>query len=168
MIDPRYVGYARKWAATWGKSFGVAVPLELVLAIVSVESGGNPNAKLHEANGQWSRGLMQVQEPTAAQMGYRNVNLHDPETGLEVGIKYLAWQLRRYRGNLKDAVAAYNAGTARKRDNGTYTNQGYVDKVFSRFTSSIPVAAGVPGVAGLVVALVALVSVLRARLGKAA
>jgi soluble lytic murein transglycosylase-like protein len=163
MIDPQYVNYARKWASAWSKAYGVTVPAELVVAIIAVESSGNPKAKLLEANGQWSRGLMQVQEPTAAQMGYRNVNLHDAETGVEVGTKYLAWQIRRYRGNLRDAVAAYNAGTMRKGSSGNYINQAYVDKVFSRFKGTI---ASSPAIAGLLVAAIAVASMMRARITK--
>ena len=161
MIDARYVAMARKWAAAWSKAYGVVLPVDLVLAVISVESGGNPNARLHEANGQWSRGLMQVQEPTAAQMGYRNANLNDPDVGIEVGTKYLAWQVRRYQGNLRHAVPAYNAGTMKKRSDGRYINQGYVDKVFSRYQGSIPAPAGLASVA---LALILAASVVIARI----
>lgn len=53
--------------------------------------------------------------------------LHDPEVNIYLTTAYLRYQLDRYDGNITDAVAAYNAGSVRKK-NGAYVNQWHVDK----------------------------------------
>ncbi len=93
----------------------------LLLAIMHVESSGDPAAR--GAAGEV--GLMQVMPATAQQVrpGITPAELADPEINLDVGAAYLAAQLRRYGGDLWQAVSAYNAGTATPR------NQSYVDRV---------------------------------------
>ena len=53
--------------------------------------------------------------------------LCSPVVGIEYGCRYLARQLERY-GSEVEAVAAYNAGSAR-RSGDEFVNQSYVDKV---------------------------------------
>jgi len=55
-----------------------------------------------------------------------------PVVGLEYGCQYLQWQFERY-GELSDAVAAYNAGSVRLSEDGSYVNQAYVDKVMRAY-----------------------------------
>ena len=106
---------------------------ELVLAIVGTESAFNPRAyrfepKINDA----SRGLMQILLATAQGMGYTGdaEGLYDAATNLDLGARYLAWQVNRYPGNLTDAISAYNGGHALKVGAG-YANQAYVDQVIS-------------------------------------
>ena len=114
-----------------GARAGVTVPELLVLAIVAVESAGDPRAVRVEPDGRASRGLMQVLENTARDLGFTGPPdlLLEPQTGLRFGIRYLARQLARYQGNVAAAVAAYNAGTAYYDEHERFRNQGYVDKV---------------------------------------
>ena len=111
----------------------------LVLAVIDVESGFNPNARGDDGQ---SWGLMQVTLATAKVLAGRAVSaseLQDPVTNVALGSQYLGEQLARY-GNIPDAVAAYNAGTARKNAAGQYVNsqgiptvQRYVDAVLAAY-----------------------------------
>ena len=76
----------------------------LVLAVANVESGLRPLA----VSPKGARGLMQLMPPTAKDMGVTDV--FDPLQNLEGGTRYLRELLSRYDGDLKRALAAYNAG----------------------------------------------------------
>jgi len=60
----------------------------------------------------FSRGLMQVMGQTAREVGFKDPlpMMHDPETGLSVGCKYLARLLSSCRGDVKKALLRYNGG----------------------------------------------------------
>lgn len=82
-----------------------------------------------------SWGLTQVMGATARELGLQSdiPNMLRPEVGIEYGAKYLRKQLSRYKGDYKDAVAAYNAGSAKKNCSGRYNNQSYVDAVYNYY-----------------------------------
>lgn len=83
----------------------------LVMAVIEVESGWNPEAR----NGE-SLGLMQVSPPAMEDMVRRGVaggDLRDPVVNVRVGTAYLAWLMRRYPGDLAMALTAYNQGPSR-------------------------------------------------------
>lgn len=77
---------------------------ELVLAVIRVESNFNPNA-VSPKNAQ---GLMQLIPETAERFGVRNA--WDPEQNLRGGMAYLRWLLDYFEGDLRLALAGYNAG----------------------------------------------------------
>lgn len=134
-----------------------ALPMTLIQAVIRVESGGHPWAVRYEpafferyVKDQgfkvWagcsrdteerlracSFGVMQIMGQTARELGFQSVfltELCDPVIGLEWGCRYLLRQLQRYDGDRESAVAAYNAGSARRDVNGLWVNQGYVEKV---------------------------------------
>jgi soluble lytic murein transglycosylase-like protein len=81
-----------------------AVPAALINAVIEAESHGDPTA-VSRAGAQ---GIMQLMPATSLQYGV--VNPFDAAQNVEGGTRYLHDLLRRYRGNLKLAVAAYNAG----------------------------------------------------------
>ena len=79
-------------------------PHSWVSAIIDVESHGDPSA-VSRAGAQ---GLMQLMPDTAATYGV--VDAFDPEENVSGGCRYMQYLLKRYRGNVKLALAAYNAG----------------------------------------------------------
>lgn len=113
--------------------------VDLVLAIIATESSGDPGAVHTEPDGRVSRGLMQMLEGTARDLGLLDPNrLHDPDVSVSLGAEYLARQLDRYQGNTAAAVAAYNAGSARFTESEQFVNQRYVDRVLHWFEQSAP------------------------------
>ncbi len=79
------------------------IPINLALATMKNESGGNPNA----VSPTGAYGPMQLMPGTAAELG---VDRHDPEQNIWGGVKYLDQNLQRFGGNQALASAAYNAG----------------------------------------------------------
>jgi len=80
------------------------VPSRLILAVIRAESGGDPSA-ISRAGAQ---GLMQLMPATALQYGITDP--FDPESNVAAGTRYLRDLLARYHGDLRLALAAYNAG----------------------------------------------------------
>lgn len=76
----------------------------LLKAIIEVESGFNAGARSPKG----AIGLMQVMPATAARYGH--FDLYSPEQNVDVGARYLRDLLAMFNGDVRLAVAAYNAG----------------------------------------------------------
>jgi len=85
-------------------AFAYGVPVELVDAVIQVESAWNPYA----ISSKGAAGLMQLMPATAIRFGVRN--RFDVEENVRGGVTYLAWLIRLFRGDLRLAVAAYYVG----------------------------------------------------------
>jgi len=94
------------------------VSRELVHALIKQESNYyhsavNKVAPIH------SYGLGQLTRATAKSFcGIVGDEIMDLKQNLECSVKYLAWQIDRYKGDEFKAISAYN--------NGTYTKKNYV------------------------------------------
>ena len=76
----------------------------LVAAVIEQESKFRPRAKSPVG----ARGLMQLMPRTGRWMGARN--LYDPEQNVDAGVKYIKYLNKRFHGDLKKTIAAYNGG----------------------------------------------------------
>lgn len=102
---------------------------QLVRAVMTAESGGNPQAKSPVG----AIGLMQLMPGTAKSLGVADP--FDPKQNLEGGAKYLSELTTKY--GLEKGVAAYNAGPgAVEKYDGVPPypeTQHYVKKVLSLY-----------------------------------
>lgn len=103
----------------------------LVKAIIMAESGYNPQAVSKVGAG----GLMQLMPRTADSLGVQDI--FDPEENVSGGVKYLKQLLNEFGGEIKLALAAYNAGSSKVR---TYNGvppigatQVYIKKVIEYY-----------------------------------
>ena len=76
----------------------------LVLAVIRAESNFNPHARSPKD----ARGLMQLIPDTAKRFGVSDI--WDPVQNLRGGMAYLRWLLDYFKGDMRLALAGYNAG----------------------------------------------------------
>jgi len=81
----------------------------LVYAIIMAESGYNPKA----VSKRGARGLMQLMPATAEALGVKDS--FNPEQNIDGGVRHFKWLVNRFDGNIKLALAAYNAGSRNVR-----------------------------------------------------
>jgi Rod binding domain-containing protein len=109
------------------QKFGVNA--NLIKAVMASESGGKPNAQ----SSKDAKGLMQLIDSTASDMGVKNV--WNPQQNIFGGAKYLKQMLDKFQGDLPSAVASYNAGPAAVEKHGGVPpikeTKDYVSKVLN-------------------------------------
>jgi TPR repeat protein len=102
----------------------------LVLAVIAVESNFNPTA----VSPKKAQGIMQLVPETAERFGVHDV--WNVEQNLRGGMAYLRWLLNYFNGNVKLALAGYNAGEkAVERHGGVppyAETQEYVQRIMHR------------------------------------
>jgi soluble lytic murein transglycosylase-like protein len=76
----------------------------LLYAIMHRESAFKKRAMSYKG----ARGLMQLMPATAARFGVRDI--FDPQQNIDGGARYMSWLLRRFDGDVRLALAGYNAG----------------------------------------------------------
>lgn len=83
-----------------------SVDPKLVKAVILQESGGDPKA----VSAKGAKGLMQLMDGTSRMLGVSDP--FDIKQNIFGGVKYLSSLLKKFNGNIKNALAAYNAGPA--------------------------------------------------------
>jgi soluble lytic murein transglycosylase-like protein len=76
----------------------------LIFAQMSQESSFQKKA----TSPKGASGLMQLMPATAMRWGVKNI--YNPKQNIEAGVKYMRWLLDLFGGDVKLALAAYNAG----------------------------------------------------------
>ena len=102
----------------------------LVAAVAEAESSGNQS----EVSDVGAVGVMQLMPDTAAALG---VNPYDEKQNIEGGAHYLKQMLDTFGGDMKKAIAAYNAGPQAVKDYDGVPpyaeTQNYVNKVLDLY-----------------------------------
>ena len=103
----------------------------LVKAIIMAESGYNPNA----ISKKGAIGLMQLMPSTAEALGVEDA--FNPEQNISGGVRYFKKLVKRFDGDVKLALAAYNAGTKNVRHYQGIppykSTHYYIEKVFKYY-----------------------------------
>ncbi len=112
-------------ATAWG------VDPALVKAIIANESAFNSNATSRTG----AQGLMQLEPGTAAELGVGNA--YDPAQNIWGGTRYIRGLLERFHGDMRLAIAAYNAGPGAVEKYGGVPpyaeTQAYVENVLDTY-----------------------------------
>lgn len=120
-----YKNIIRSYAAKYG------VEEALIHSVVKQESCFNEKA-LSRAG---AIGLMQLMPATASHLKVKNP--WNPEQNIHGGVKYLSRMLKRFKGNTKYALAAYNAGPGKVEKYGGIPpyreTQHYVKKIMADY-----------------------------------
>lgn len=124
--DPKVDGYILDSTARYNID-----PL-LVYSTMSQESSFKPQAVSYKG----ARGLMQLMPATAVRFGVANI--FDPKQNIEGGVRYLRFLLDTFNGDVRLALAGYNAGEGAVIKYG-YTippyaeTQNYVARISARY-----------------------------------
>ena len=127
----------RSMVRSYARKYGI--PEELALAQIGAESGFNPNARSPAG----AMGIAQFMPGTARGLG---INPMDPRSALDGYGRHMRALIKNHHGNLKLALAAYNAGAGAVAKYGGIPpyaeTQNYVSKIMSQVRSGQ--ATGIP------------------------
>jgi soluble lytic murein transglycosylase-like protein len=121
----------------------------LVLSVMRAESSFNKTA----VSVKGASGLMQLMPATATRFGVKNI--FDPRENVFGGTRYLRWLLDRFSGDVRLALAGYNAGEGAVEFYGLrippyLETQNYVRIIYSRYSTihlgSVPAAPALEAV----------------------
>lgn len=102
----------------------------LIRAVIEQESAFRPCA----VSPRGAQGLMQIMPETAREL--QVADPFDPEQNIQAGAKYLKQLIEKYKGDLEQALAAYNAGPATVDQAGGVPEipetKGYVESILEK------------------------------------
>ena len=143
------------------------VPVPAIIATISTESSGNPQAYRYEpafytryiqGKAEWksnpyyaspkrisaSYGLVQIMYTTAYSVGFRGKpeDLYDPQQNLDAGCAYIAsaYQIKQHGWDPPKIACAYNAGSVRPTTAnawGMYCHLGHLDRWIPGYNGAI-------------------------------
>ncbi|HKF58368.1 MAG TPA: lytic transglycosylase domain-containing protein [Blastocatellia bacterium] len=104
----------------------------LIFLVIQAESG----FRIRAVSPKGATGLMQLMPSTALRMGVTNIL--DPRENVFGGVKYLRWLLDRFGGDVRLALAGYNAGEGAVESYGNEVppyleTQNYVRSIVLRY-----------------------------------
>jgi soluble lytic murein transglycosylase-like protein len=103
----------------------------LITAVIDAESSFRPDV----VSSKGAMGLMQIMPETAKR--FNLFDPFDPYQNIDCGARYLKYLLLRFHGNMRFALAAYNAGETQVEKYGTVPpfkeTTTYVRKVLNSF-----------------------------------
>jgi soluble lytic murein transglycosylase-like protein len=106
------------------------ISAKLLRAVIEQESGFRPCA----VSVKGAKGLMQLMPATIEQLGVRDP--FDPKENVEAGARFLKQLIDKYKGDLRLALGAYNAGPAAVGQSGGVPDfpetRDYVDAILKR------------------------------------
>ncbi len=113
---------------------------KLIRAVIEQESALKPCA----VSVKGAQGLMQLMPDTAAQLSVGDA--FEPAQNIDAGARYLKQLLDKYKGNISQALAAYNAGPGEVDRAGGIPNipetKAYVDSILRKVSADPPKPAG--------------------------
>ncbi|MBI1219022.1 MAG: transglycosylase SLT domain-containing protein [Rhodobacteraceae bacterium] len=124
-------------ATTYGKeilaaTIGTQVSPALALAVIGIESNGNPKA----VSSTGAQGLMQLVPATASR--FKVGDVFDPAQNIKGGVSYLDWLMKTFDQDPVMVLAAYNAGENAVKSAGGVPaiaeTRDYVPKVLAAWT----------------------------------
>lgn len=132
---PRVARIVREWGPILTREAARRnISLPLLIAVIAVESGGNPRAISPKGAG----GLMQLMPFTARRFGVNNSLA--PAQNVRGGARYLSWLLKRFDEDPVLALAGYNAGEGAVEKHGGVPpyreTRDYVPKVAAAFAAA--------------------------------
>ena len=106
----------------------------LIISVMRAESGFNRLA----VSPKGASGLMQLMPATAARFGVKNI--FDQRENIMAGATYLRWLLERFGGDVRLALAGYNAGEGAVEFYGNrippfLETQNYVRMIYTRYST---------------------------------
>ena len=109
-------------------SFEQNLPPGMLQAVCFIESGYHIKYVHFNDGGSSSYGVCQVKYETAKWLGFKGTvdELMEPRINAYYAAKYLKHNLRRYHGDIRKAIIAYNQGSANH-----LTRSEYSDKVIA-------------------------------------
>ncbi len=114
------------------------LPDGLLSSLCFVESSHNPRAVNKMDGTSPSLGLCQIKVDTAKTLGFKGgaKELMNPNLNAYFAGQYLKKQIKRYHGDIRKAVGAYNSGTYKENNSGNPINNLYIQKVFAKWTKN--------------------------------